>query len=89
MRKYIKPLSSEPLLEGVNEDLVKSKADVNAKLAEIAAEIAVQKEAETTLNKIASIKKQATLYSQLPALLNKLASSMEAKEKSGDTTTIY
>jgi len=36
MLKHIKKLEEFPLFEGVNEDLVKAKADVNAKQAEIA-----------------------------------------------------
>jgi predicted metal-dependent hydrolase len=89
MNNLIKNLSQFSINEGVNEDLAKAKADVNAKLSEISAESALEKKATEISAKSASIKKQAALYGQLPALLNKLASAMEAKAKSGDTTNIY
>jgi len=75
--------------EGVNENLITAKKLVNDKLAEIAGEIANEKKQITTPNKIASMRKQATLYSQMPALINKLADAIDAKEKSGDRTNIY
>ncbi len=89
MNKLITNLSEFSINEGVNEDLAKAKADVNLKFSEISAESAVEKKATTTSAKAASIKKQALLYGQLPALLNKLALAMEAKDKSGDKTNIY
>ena len=89
MHNFIKPLNEFLVNEGVNEDLIQAKADVNAKQAEIAEEIAAQKDATDLVQKAASIKKQASLYGQMPALLNKLAAAMEAKSRSGDTTNIY
>lgn len=89
MNNLIKTLSDFSINEGVNEDLAKAKADVNAKFAEISAESALEKKAPDVAAKSASIKKQAALYGQLPPLLNKMAAAMEAKSKSGDTTNIY
>lgn len=89
MHNNIKKLSEFRLFEGVNEDLVKAKADVNEKQAEIAEEIAKQKEATDLVEKAASIRRQATLTGQMPALLNALANAMQAKADSGDTTNIY
>jgi acyl-CoA hydrolase len=89
MHNNIKKLSEFHLFEGVNEDLVKAKADVNEKQAEIAEEIAKQKEATDLVEKAASIRRQATLTGQMPALLNALANAMQAKADSGDTTNIY
>jgi len=85
MLKHIKKLEEFPLFEGVNEDLVKAKADVNAKQAEIAK----QKETTDLKQKAASIRNQARLVGQMPALLNALANAMDAKADSGDTTNIY
>jgi len=87
MLKHIKKLEEFPLFEGVNEDLVKAKADVNAKQAEIAEEIA--KQTTDLKQKAASIRNQARLVGQMPALLNALANAMDAKADSGDTTNIY
>jgi len=39
--------------------------------------------------KAASIRNQARLVGQMPALLNALANAMDAKADSGDTTNIY
>ena len=89
MRNHIKKLSSFPLFEGVNEDLAKAKADANAKQAEIAEEIAKQKESGDLKEKAASIRNQARLVGEMPALLNALANAMDAKANSGDTTNIY
>jgi hypothetical protein len=89
MPKHIKKLDEFPIFEGVNEDLVKAKADVNAKQAEIAEEIAKQKETTDLKEKAASIRNQSRLVGQMPALLNALANAMDAKADSGDTTNIY
>lgn len=89
MLNHLKRLSDFALNEDVNSDLVKAKADVNAKQAEIAEELAKQKEATELKDKAASIRNQARLTAQLPALLNTLASAMDAKADSGDTTNIY
>lgn len=89
MHNTIKRLGEFQLFEGVNEDLVKAKADVNEKQAEIAEEIAKQKDATDLAEKAASIRRQATLTGQIPALLNALANAMQAKADSGDTTNIY
>jgi hypothetical protein len=50
MLNHLKKLNEFMLNEDVNADLVKAKADVNAKQSEIAEEVAKQKEA-TTLKK--------------------------------------
>jgi hypothetical protein len=89
MRNLIKGLRDFPINEGVNEDLIAAKKLVNDKLVEIAAEIANEKKQTEIPNKIASIRKQASLYAQMPALMNKMADSIDAKEKSGDGTNIY
>ena len=89
MHNHIKSLSDFPLFEGVNEDLVKAKADVNAKQSEIAEEIAKQKETTDLKEKAASIRNQARLTGQMPGLLNALANAMDAKADSGDTTNLY
>ena len=89
MHNTIKRLGEFQLFEGVSEDLVKAKADVNEKQAEIAEEIAKQKDATDLAEKAASIRRQATLTGQMPALLNALANAMQAKADSGDTTKIY
>jgi heterodisulfide reductase subunit C len=89
MLNLIKGLRDFSLNEGVNEDLIAAKKLVNDKLVEIGGEIANEKEQTEVPNKIASIRKQASLYAQMPALMNKLADSIDAKEKSGDSTNIY
>lgn len=89
MTNHLKRLNEFKLNEDVNADLVKAKADVNAKQAEIAEEVAKQKEATELKDKAASIRNQARLAAQIPALLNALANAMDAKADSGDTTNIY
>jgi hypothetical protein len=89
MLNHLKKLNEFMLNEDVNADLVKAKADVNAKQSEIAEEVAKQKEATELKDKAASIRNQARLTSQMPALLNALANAMDAKADSGDTTNIY
>lgn len=89
MSNYLKRLNDFILNEDVNTDLVKAKADVNAKQAEIAEEVAKQKEVTELKEKAASLRKQAGLAAQMPALLNALANAMDAKAESGDTTNIY
>lgn len=89
MFNHLKKLNEFQLNEDVNADLVKAKADVNAKQAEIAEEIAKQKEASELKEKAASIRNQSRLTAQLPGLLNALANAMDAKADSGDTTNIY
>ncbi|NBV29612.1 hypothetical protein EBS02_11490 [bacterium] len=89
MSKILLNLSEFPLNEDVNSDLVNAKKAVNDQLQAIRNEIQNEKEQTEVSQKTASLKKQATLYSALPAMLNKLAASMEAKEKSGDKTNIY
>lgn len=89
MFNHLKKLNEFQLNEDVNADLVKAKADVNAKQAEIAEEIAKQKEAAELKDKAASIRNQSRLTAQLPGLLNALANAMDAKADSGDTTNIY
>lgn len=89
MTNHLKRLNEFRLNEDVNADLVKAKADVNTKQAEIAEEVAKQKESTELKDKAASIRNQSTLAAQMPALLNALANAMDAKAESGDTTNIY
>jgi len=89
MPNLITKLNQFPIFEGVNEDLIKAKADVNDKQSEIAEEIAKQKEATDLKDKAASIRNQARLTGQMPGLLNALANAMDAKANSGDNTNIY
>ncbi len=89
MPNYITKINEFRINEDVNADLVKAKADVNTKQAEIAEEIAKQKNLQDMKQKAASIRNQARLTSQMPALLNALANAMDAKTESGDTTNIY
>lgn len=89
MTKIILNLEDFPLNEDVNSDLVNAKKAVNDQLQAIRNEIQNEKNQTEVSQKTDSLKKQATLYAALPAMLNKLATSMEAKEKSGDKTNIY
>jgi hypothetical protein len=89
MHNHIKRISDFHLFEGANEDLIKAKADVNEQQSLIAEEIAKQKETTDLKGKAASIRNQARLVGQMPALLNALANAMDAKADSGDTTNIY
>ena len=89
MSKILLNLSEFPLNEDVNSDLVNAKKAVNDQLQEIRDEIQNEKNQTEVAQKSASLKKQATLYATLPAMLNKIATAMEAKEKSGDKTNIY
>lgn len=89
MNNFIKTIQNFQINEGVNEDLIAAKKLVNDKLVEIGGEIANEKAQTEIPNKIASIRKQASLYAQMPALMNKLADTTDAKEKSGDKTNIY
>ncbi|NBV28030.1 hypothetical protein EBS02_03280 [bacterium] len=85
----IKKFNSFRLNEDVNKDLSTAKKLVNDQMDLIRQEISNEKSQEDPVQKINSIKKQATLYAALPALLNKLASTMDAKQKSGDKTNVY
>jgi len=85
----IKKFDSFKLNEDVNKDLSTAKKLVNDQMDLIRQEISNEKSQEDPLQKIGSIKKQATLYAALPALLNKLAAAMDAKQKSGDKTNVY
>jgi hypothetical protein len=89
MLNHLKKLNEFRLNEDVNADLVKAKADVNAKQAQIAEEIAKQKDAADMKQKAASIRIQARLTAEMPGLLNALANAMDKKAESGDTTNIY
>jgi len=89
MTKIILNLGDFSLNEDVNSDLVNAKKAVNDQLQAIRDEIQNEKNQTEVAQKSASLKKQATLYATLPAMLNKLATAMEAKEKSGDKTNIY
>jgi hypothetical protein len=61
MLNHLKKLNEFQLNEDVNADLVKAKADVNAKQAQIAEEIAKQKDAADMKQKAVSIRNQARL----------------------------
>jgi len=89
MTKIILNLSDFSLNEDVNSDLVNAKKAVNDQLQAIRDEIQNEKNQTEVAQKSASLKKQATLYATLPDMLNKLATAMETKEKSGDKTNIY
>jgi|GEM_PF-2602982 len=89
MTKILLSLNDFSLNEDVNSDLVNAKKAVNDQLQMIRDEIQNEKEQTEVSQKSASLKKQASLYSALPAMLTKLASAMEAKDKSGDKTNIY
>jgi|688.fasta_scaffold94636_4 hypothetical protein len=89
MLNHLKKLNEFQLNEDVNADLVKAKADVNAKQAQIAEEIAKQKDAADMKQKAVSIRNQARLTAEMPGLLNALANAMDKKAESGDTTNIY
>jgi hypothetical protein len=89
MTKILLNLNDFQLNEDVNSDLVNAKKAVNDQLQAIRDEIQNEKNQTEVAQKSSSLKKQATLYAALPAMLNKLATAMEAKEKSGDKTNIY
>lgn len=89
MHNYIKKYSNFVLNEDVNSALIDAKKKVNDQLQLIRDEMQNEKAQTETPAKVASLKKQASLYAALPALLNTLATSMENKEKSGDQTKIY
>jgi hypothetical protein len=89
MHNFIKEYRSFILNEDVNSALIDAKKKVNDQLQAIRNEIQNEKAQTETPAKIASLKKQASLYAALPAMLNALATSMENKEKSGDQTKIY
>jgi hypothetical protein len=89
MTNFIQKYSSFKLNEDVNSELINAKKKVNDQLHLIRDEIQNEKDQTEIPAKVASMKKQASLYAALPALLNTLATSMEAKEKSGDQTKIY
>lgn len=84
LKKY-----EEFLNEDVNANLVNVKKQVNDQLQLIRDEMQNEKAQTEVPAKVASIKKQASLYAALPAFLNALATAMDAKEKSGDQTKIY
>ena len=77
MHNHIKRISDFHLFEGANEDLIKAKADVNEQQSLIAEEIAKQKETTDLKEKAASIRNQARLVGQMPALLNALANAID------------
>ena len=89
MTNFIQKYSSFKLNEDVNSELINAKKKVNDQLHLIRDEIQNEKDQTEIPAKVASMKKQASLYAALPALLNTLAINMEAKEKSGDQTKIY
>lgn len=89
MHNFIKKYNNFILNEDVNSTLIDAKKKVNDQLQLIRDEMQNEKAQTETPAKVASLKKQASLYAALPALLNSLATSMENKEKSGDQTKIY
>ena len=75
--------------ESVNNDVTEARAAINTKKEEISEEVRNGKDAETPADEAASLKKQASLYSQMPVLLNRFANAILSKEDAGDKTNIY
>jgi hypothetical protein len=69
--------------------LINAKKAVNDQLQAIRNEIENEKIQKDIPTRIASIRKQAALYTALAPLLVALTAAMDAKEKSGDKTNIY
>jgi hypothetical protein len=89
MLKNLKEFSVGVLNEDVNANLINAKKQVNDQLQAIRNEIQNERDQKDSSAKIASIKKQAALYTALGPMLIALATSMDAKEKSGDKTNVY
>jgi hypothetical protein len=89
MSNSIKNFAKFRLNEDVNANLINAKKAVNDQLQAIRNEIENEKIQKNVPERVASIKKQAALYTAFAPLLVALATAMDAKEKSGDKTNIY
>ena len=89
MLNLLKDFHNFRLNEDVNANLINAKKAVNDQLHAIRNEIENEKIQKDIPTRIASIKKQAALYTALAPLLVALTAAMDAKEKSGDKTNIY
>jgi len=89
MLNLLKDFHNFRLNEDVNANLINAKKAVNDQLQAIRNEIENEKIQKDIPTRIASIKKQAALYTALAPLLVALTAAMDAKEKSGDKTNIY
>lgn len=89
MLNLLKDFQNFRLNEDVNANLINAKKAVNDQLQAIRNEIENEKIQKDIPTRIASIKKQAALYTALAPLLVALTAAMDAKEKSGDKTNIY
>ena len=89
MLNQLKDFHNFKLNEDVNANLINAKKAVNDQLQAIRNEIENEKIQKDIPTRIASIKKQAALYTALAPLLVALTAAMDAKEKSGDKTNIY
>ena len=89
MLNQLKDFQNFRLNEDVNANLINEKKAVNDQLQAIRNEIENEKIQKDIPTRIASIRKQAALYTALAPLLVALTAAMDAKEKSGDKTNIY
>jgi len=89
MLNQLKDFQNFRLNEDVNANLINAKKAVNDQLQAIRNEIENEKIQKDVPTRIASIRKQAALYTALAPLLVALTAAMDAKEKSGDKTNIY
>lgn len=89
MLNQLKDFQNFRLNEDVNANLINAKKAVNDQLQAIRNEIENEKIQKDIPTRIASIRKQAALYTALAPLLVALTATMDAKEKSGDKTNIY
>jgi len=89
MLNQLKDFQNFRLNEDVNANLINAKKAVNDQLQAIRNELENEKIQKDVPTKIASIRKQAALYTALAPLLVALTAAMDAKEKSGDKTNIY
>lgn len=89
MLNQLKYFQNFRLNEDVNANLINAKKAVNDQLQSIRNEIENEKIQKDIPTRIASIRKQAALYTALAPLLVALTAAMDAKEKSGDKTNIY
>jgi len=89
MLNQLKDFQNFRLNEDVNANLINAKKAVNDQLQSIRNEIENEKIQKDIPTRIASIRKQAALYTALAPLLVALTAAMDAKEKSGDKTNIY
>lgn len=89
MLNQLKDFQNFRLNEDVNANLINAKKAVNDQLQAIRNEIENEKIQKDIPTRIASIRKQAALYTAFAPLLVALTAAMDAKEKSGDKTNIY